>query len=164
MDDNRYENLANTLKNSGLAASMNEAMNMAKEMIGTGEKVQDDFEKRSNFMTNKVEEMKKEKFGIRRPKIKIEIKNNIKEQVAKDMVENAQKKEPVIIRNEYETPDKKEIIEDNSTLNEIMEEEAKEVYEETGKEDISVREVNNIEQQPDVDVSEMFDFTKRSCE
>ena len=163
MDDNRYENLANTLKNSGLAASMNEAMNMAKEMIGTGEKVQNDFEKRSNFITNKVEEMKKEKIGIRRPKIKVEIKNDIKEQVAKDMVENAQKKEPIIIRNEYETP-KKKVEENDSTLNEIMEEEAREVYEETGKEDISVREVNNIEQQQDVDVSEMFDFTKRPCE
>ena len=158
MDDKRHEDLANTLKNSGLAASMNEAMSMAKEMIGTGDKVQDDFQKRSNFMTNRVEEMKKEKLGIKKPKIDVR-ENKIKE----GMIEKAQKKEPIIIKNEYETPNK-EVTEDNSTLKDIMEEEAKEVYEKTDKEDISVKEVSSIEQQPDIDVNEMFDFTKRPCE
>ena len=158
MDDKRHEDLANTLKNSGLAASMNEAMSMAKEMIGTGDKVQDDFQKRSNFMTNRVEEIKKEKIGIKKPKIDVR-ENKIKE----GMIEKAQKKEPIIIKNEYETPNK-EVTEDNSTLKDIMEEEAKEVYEKTDKEDISVKEVSSIEQQPDIDVNEMFDFTKRPCE
>ncbi len=163
MEDKRYEDLANTLKSSGLAASMNEAMSMAKEMISTGEKVQDDFQKRSDFITNRVEEMKKEKLGIKKPEIKVAIKSYIKEKVAKDMVENAHKREPIIIKNEYETP-KKEVKEDNTTLNEIMQEEAKEIYETTeNKEDISVKEVTNPEQ-PDINLNDMFDFTKRPCE
>ncbi len=164
MDDKRYEDLANTLKNSGLAASMNEAMTMAKEMIGTGDKVQEDFQKRSNFITNKIEKIKKEKLEIKKPKIEVR-EGKIKKVIKEEMIENAQKKEPFIIKNEYETPNKKEVIEDNSTLKDIMEEEAKEVYEKTDKEeDISVKEVNSIEQQPDIDVNEMFDFTKRPCE
>ena len=165
MDDNRCENLANTLKNSGLAASMNEAMNIAKEIISTGNKVQDDFQKRSEFITNKIEKIKKEKLGIKKPKVKVEVhEDKIKKEIKEEIKENAQKKEPVIIKNEYETPNKKEVIENNSTLKEIMEEEAKQVYEKTDKEDISVKEVNNIEQQSDIDVNEMFDFTKRACE
>ena len=103
MDDNRCENLANTLKNSGLAASMNEAMNIAKEIISTGNKVQDDFQKRSEFITNKIEKIKKEKLGIKKPKVKVEVhEDKIKKEIKEEIIENAQKKEPVIIKNEYE--------------------------------------------------------------
>ncbi len=168
---NDVEQLANTLKNSGLVASMNEALNMAKEMIGTGEKVYNDFQRRSKIMTQKFEELKRQKLGIN-PKINQKIKLEVKEEVdPREELENKQEKENIVINQETNN-EKKEVVEDNSTLNEIMQEEAKNIYEQQDddnenkaeekevKENINIKEVDSSAE-ANVDISEMFDFTKK---
>lgn len=160
MDSGKVESLANTLKNSGLAASMTEAVNMAREMIGTGEKVQEDFKIRSEIINQKTQELKEQRLGIVRPEKRKEIKVEIRQKEPKI------EKESIIIKNESDTS--YEVIENETTLNEIMQEEAEEVYEgkdepEITNEEISVKEINGNEQQAEVsvDISEVFDFTKR---
>jgi len=172
-DPKRTEELSITLKNSGLASSMNEALRMAKEMLGTGDKVQEDFEKRSEFITKKVDEMKKERLGIKKPK-KSEL--DMYEENRKVMIEKAKKEEPLVINIEYETPNKikKEVAEDETALKNIMEEDAEKIYDkkESKEQDFSIKEIKTepiqktIEPtiESDVDLTEMFDFTKRPCE
>ncbi len=168
------EQLANTLKNSGLAASMNEALNMAREMIGTGEKVYDDFQKRSEVIAQKSEELKKQKLGIQ-PEINKEIKLEFKEESNPN--ENLEgEKENIVINEEN---NENNIIENDATLNEVMQEEAKKIYEEENnenkteekkvRENINIKETDNIKEsesssedaEANVDITEMFDFTKK---
>jgi len=172
-DPKRTEELSITLKNSGLASSMNEALRMAKEMLGTGDKVQEDFEKRSEFITKKVDEMKKERLGIKKPK-KSEL--DMYEENRKVMIEKAKKEEHLVINIEYETTNKikKEVAEDETALKNIMEEDAEKIYDkkESKEQDFSIKEIKTepiqktIEPtiESDVDLTEMFDFTKRPCE
>jgi len=173
------EQLANTLKNSGLVASMNEALNMAKEMIGTGEKVYNDFQKRSEVIAQKSEELKKQKLGIA-PKVNQKVKLEIKEE-SNPNEDSGNEKENIVINEEN---NENNIIENNATLNEVMQEEAKKIYEEENyeknndenkteekevRENINIKETNDIKEsesssehaEANVDITEMFDFTKK---
>ncbi len=176
MEDKKFEEIANTLKNSGIAASMNDAIRMAKEMVFTEEKVQEDFQKRSDFMDKKREDMKRRKLGIKKPEVIQEKRGKVVEEKKEDIIQDVgekgvvDRKEPVII-NENEISN--EVEEDDSTLNEIMQEEAQTVYENkdesqdiieedsSGNGDISVREMNE-RTESNVDLNEMFDFTKKT--
>ncbi len=154
---NKFEELVNTLKNSGIAASNNDAIRMAKEMMDTEVKVRDDFQRRSEFITNNS--MKKEKIGISNDMNECRI--DMSGQIKKEMVERANNKESIVIRSEYEVP--KKASENETTLRDVMEEKSEAVFKEKeDKEDISVKEMSDADSaEANVNLSNMFDFTKR---
>jgi hypothetical protein len=180
MENVNFETIANTLKNSGIAASMSDAIRMAKEMVSTGEKVQEDFQKRSEFMDKKLEQLKSGKTETKKPEVRVEIENkeakeekienNDQEVGEKEEIKVDDKEDIIINENEISNAD-----EEDSSLNEIMQEEAQKVYEskdknenepvsnEANEEEISVKEVDE-QPEANVDLNEMFDFTKRPSE
>ncbi|MBD3203579.1 hypothetical protein GF327_04745 [Candidatus Woesearchaeota archaeon] len=171
IDAGNVNNLAETLKKSGLVASTTEAMRMAKNIVTTDSKVSKDFDEKKNEIDksletkkyeNKQDEIndlikrtdfnKKDYFvpvnGYKKVPVKKVMENSEtkKEDVKKPeiKVKQEQKKEPVKKPDVY--TDK---FDDELTLKEIMAEDAEDIYRTEEEDSVEEKPATEIRKEPE---------------
>lgn len=136
-DARRMELLAQTLKSFGMFGSGADTLRVAKELMETEQKVSRDFEQRSQQMLDKMDE---------RIKNRSKDTDSLKKGGRNLNIISTPKKTEVAAKIEFEKP-KEEIkkADENSTLLEIMQEDAQDVYSDKVEEALTdIKEVDEL--------------------